>query len=255
VGSSKSFGPEVLERIVESGTGVVLIDITEGTHDPVGLRTIRTVRQRFGSAIGIIALTAFSEYRDAALACGADRYVKKGVSNDDLRAAIRTCKHHETISKLELFLDEREVQVTVTRSGASERKGQVNLGRQAFALVYYLAEERARGQMGWIGKEDRDEKAKPYEFREMAFWNAIRTRWIRPEPDEKPGGEDIATRYASMINREIKNSLQTESLPLVSVPGGGRKGSHSYTSTYFLNPYIESTQVHFRGTRVRFPGE
>ena len=257
-GSDKTFGPDVYEIIRLSAADVLLIDIEDKSHDPVGLRTIREVRQRRGSAIGIIAYTMHLKYLEAALDYGADRFLKKGVTNDDLRQAIRTCKDHDTISKLELFLEEREVQVTVTRFGSNERGVRLNLGRHAFALVYYLAEERARGQTGWIIKEDRDEKSLPYTFREMEFWSALRRRWIDrsdPEDNDKSDGMNIPTRYSFQINRAIKDSLENENLPLVIVPGGGRKSLHSYTSTYFLNPFIESTQIRFRGTRVPLPGK
>jgi hypothetical protein len=53
-----------------------------------------------------------------------------------------------------------------------------------------------------------------------------------------------------MINREIRDSLQDESLQLIIVPGGGRKGHNSYNNSYYLNPFIERSQVFFHGVRI-----
>lgn len=250
-GSAKVFGSDVHDLIRQSGADVVLIDITDSFRDPVGLSTIRATRRKFGSALGIIAYTVYPEYRDAALACGADKFLQKGATNEIHRQAVRNCKAHDVFSKLELFLAEREIKVSATCSGILKREQRINLSRDGFALLYYLAEECAHGEIDWIAKDDRDEKSLPYEFRKAEFWSKVRARWIERGPLEagKRVEMDI-TRYSCMINREIRDSLQDESLQLIIVPGGGRKGHNSYNNSYYLNPFIERSQVFFHGVRI-----
>jgi DNA-binding NarL/FixJ family response regulator len=251
-GSSKVFAPEVHADIHRSGADVVLVDITDSTRDPVGLGTIRALRREFGSAVGIIAYTIFPEYREAALACGADRFLLKGATNENHRLAVRTCKAHDAFSRLELFLAERQIRFAVTHPGGHDHEESLSLGRDAFALLYFLAEERAHGEMDWVAKQDGTAKALPYTFRETAFWAEVQAKWVdrdRSEGTEKTPAIDMP-RYASMINRAVKDCLQDDNLQLVVVPGGGRKGQHSHNGTYFLNPFIETSRVVFRGLRI-----
>lgn len=250
-GSSKVFAPEVHAEIRRSGADVIFVDITDSTRDPVGVGTIRALRREFGSAMGIIAYTSFPEYREAALACGADRLLLKGATNDNHRHAVRTCKAHDAFSRLEVFLAERQIRFTLTHPGRDDREESLSLSRDAFALLYFLAEERAHGEMDWVAKPDGTAKALPYTFRETAFWAEVHAKWTdrdRPEGEQTPVID--MPRYASMINRAVKDCLQDDNLQLVAVPGGGRKGQHSHTGNYFLNPFIETSRVLFRGTRI-----
>ena len=250
VGHSLSFDERIPKLIKESGANVAFIDVLDSNHDAAGLRTIREVRRELGPNFGIVGYSSEAgEYWDVSIERGADKFLSKGATNESHRATIRSCKDHDMLLTIELCLKECDASISFTRNDAVE-KVRVAFGRDAFDLLYYLAEERAANELDWISKVESDQKGIPYRFTKEELWGGIRTKWHTSSSD---GGSakniniDIA-RSAHEINKGVRNVLQFDSKFLI-VPGLGRKGRHDDAGSYFLNPFIPSNQVTFHGSR------
>jgi DNA-binding NarL/FixJ family response regulator len=256
---SCGFGADACNLIREKGVDVVLIDIADSEFKPAGLTLVRDVRRQFGPTIGIVAYSMFTkQYREVSVECGADRFLYKGVTNDAHRQAIRTCKEHDLISEITLMIDTRDVRVVLTGKGVKHQE-KIALGRDSFALLYYLAEERAANETCWVAKEDPESKAAPYRFREKEFWFAIRNRLNRFDPPDAATDRvfDIS-KLSHDINKPVKDALPVGSPALVIVPGPGNHApqTQAYTrGSYFLNPFVASDHVSFQGERVRRPAK
>ena len=249
VGSDRAFSDNLPDLLRETCADVVLMDLAlVHEHDRRGLGAIRTIRRALGSRLGIVAYTAFPNLRTLALDCGADTWLTKGATNDRLRNALRTCKDHDTLSRLELFLDSREAIVAVSRNGTQTRVRKLPLARDAFALLYYLAEERSRNESDWLKKPvEEDEKGVPYEFKNTSMWSEICTRW-HTKAVERWDNMEIS-RYVTMMNKSVRDELQLpDEAKFVIVPGGGRKAG--VPSMYCLNEFIGAREVLFHGQRL-----
>jgi DNA-binding NarL/FixJ family response regulator len=80
-------GSACADKVADTGANVVLLDLAMPELD--GLETIPLIRERAPDA-RIIVFSGFSASRfaDTATALGAVRYIEKGTSLDDLRAAV-----------------------------------------------------------------------------------------------------------------------------------------------------------------------
>lgn len=81
---------EALEQLDQAAADLIFLDLSLPDMD--GLSVARTVRERFGSAIRIIALTGFSgaEERAQAIAAGCEQFIVKPLKMDQLRKLLVT---------------------------------------------------------------------------------------------------------------------------------------------------------------------
>jgi DNA-binding NarL/FixJ family response regulator len=234
--------------IQESGTNVVLMDL-KFSGKLTGIAAIRNIRRKIGSKVGIIAFTAHGEYRQDCLDAGADDYRLKEATHDVLRRTIRTCTEHEAITGVEFFLETREILLSARQRHGEPLKRRLSLARNAFALLYYLSEERSRAATDWLIKPTTDQPAEPYRFTEGEFWRQVCDRWCTKADDDKDklwDNMEIA-RYVATINKQSANELQL-GLRLIIPPG--HRPRAGVPSVYALNEFIESSQIVFHGQRV-----
>lgn len=235
--------------IRESGTNVVLMDL-KFSGKATGIAAIRSIRRKVGSKVGIIAFTAHSEYRQDCLDAGADCYLLKEATHDVLRRTIRTCTEHEAITAVELFLETREILLRARQRQGEPLSPRLSLARNAFALLYYLSEERSRAVADWLIKPTTDQPAEPYRFTEGEIWRQVCDRWCTKTEDDKGklwDNMEIA-RHVATINKQSANELQLD-LRLIIPPG--HRPRAGVPSVYSLNEFIESSQIVFHGQRVQ----
>lgn len=255
-GSHVGFDDGITQFVAESKADVVIADVVLGAPDKpenyaYGIPCIRRLRRTFGPSLGIIAYSVYPATKTPALNAGADLWLPKGATNDNLRQAIRNCKNHDVISRIELFLDSHghEIVLTISRASREVRCQKFCLNRDAFALLCYLAEERTSVETGWLLKREGDDKAAPYEFKETSLWLKICNRYSNKSTWDNL---DIA-RQVTFINQRVSQYLQyDEDVKLIAVPGQGRRApgtAQLIPSMYSLNEFIASGGVFFRGAR------
>jgi CheY-like chemotaxis protein len=242
VGSYKYFDSNIPKIIKQSGANVVLIDIMEGDTNPAGLRAFRMVRQHLGSEIGIIAYSVYTSFEKICIDNGADILFPKGFPNDELRNAIRSCKDHDCLTKLELFPEDKRICLHVKRSGLL-KEIKTTLQWDMFALLYYLCEERLSGEMDWITKDNRTGN---YTCKENTRVAEIRARFKNKKDDEdkiKSWDNGDLSRLSSLVKQRIQSIPLSNQQQLIIVPGVGRGGQDAYSNSYYLNPFIEKSQI------------
>lgn len=80
-----SSGKEALRLVETNHPDVVMMDIVMPTMD--GLKATRAIKERWPE-VKVIVITMYSSHREEALAVGADAYLIKGCSVDELINAI-----------------------------------------------------------------------------------------------------------------------------------------------------------------------
>lgn len=143
------------------------------------------------------------------------------------------------IAGLEVYEQSREIVVTGDRASTKR----IYLEPTLFAFLYYLAEERAQGEEGWLVKHG---NKKDYQILRADLWESICTEF---EGRHNPDNQAI-TRFATLINKKVSRYHDLDSEPLIKVPNRGKQRPGT-TSVYCLNPSITSVDVKFHGRRIK----
>jgi DNA-binding NarL/FixJ family response regulator len=235
-GAASEFDDGLPQRLRQLGVDVVIADLCYGhSHDPKGLESICKLRVKLGPRIGILAYTSFlTEYGNRAREVGADDCRPKETPTDELRAAIRVIKRHETLLKIGIDVAEHRVELeAVLRSGATSAKD-FYVSESALSLLCHLAEERMKGDSGWLSSARVYDPGKRYRFnsgsRAFVRWGSLWSQW---EDSDISG-------CAHDLNRMAKRHAALDHTNLVVTPGPGNKRDES---EYLLNPFIATDQI------------
>ena len=90
-----SNGPEAIRKVVEHSPDIILMDIRMGEMD--GIATLKAIKaRRLTTRVIMVTTYKNTTYLLQALAAGADGYVLKDISRDDLLANVRAVSAGET---------------------------------------------------------------------------------------------------------------------------------------------------------------
>ncbi len=141
--SSAGTVAEALKRIAAESPDVVLLDL--GLPDGDGKDVIRRARE--WSSLPIIVLSARERETEkiAALDLGADDYVNKPFSVDELMARMRAALRHRMQRKMEVpVLRVGTVEVDAVRHRVTRAGGEIKLTPKEFELLSFLARHAGR---------------------------------------------------------------------------------------------------------------
>lgn len=93
VAAEASNGLEAIRKIQDSHPDVILMDMRMPGMD--GLKATRIIKQRW-PRVKVIALTMYRDYQTEALSAGADAFLMKGISGEELIATVHKILHSNT---------------------------------------------------------------------------------------------------------------------------------------------------------------
>jgi DNA-binding NarL/FixJ family response regulator len=261
----------LVSRVKEARANVIIVDIALGKTLPLeevlqeertnGLRAISTLRDAFKTEpedtskppVAIIVLTAYGQYLAAARRAGAHRAMLKLSTNEELRQAIREVVDsvighkcviidewlvHE-VKRIKIFLA-GEDRKFILFGDRDDRTPEIRLGSQPFVFLYYLTEERVRGEKDWVVRTSGE---KLYRLREKKFWDEIcKRKGGRFDLDN-----DVIYKWKTTINEAVEPYITSANHILIKGPRQGRHGTGSYS----LNLTIKT--VEFSDQRIAFP--
>jgi DNA-binding response OmpR family regulator len=152
--SGVSSGSELDHLLISQTPEIIILDIN--LPDESGLSIAQRVRSRFGNSLDIIMLTAYGEEADriSGYNSGADIYLKKPISIDELEAAIRSVSRRRpptTFEKRILLLYRIEMRIEFNQNSCG-------VSRQELLILKALVEAPLQFVPAWsllehIGKE------------------------------------------------------------------------------------------------------
>jgi DNA-binding NarL/FixJ family response regulator len=255
-GDCRANPPDLADRIQKAKADVVLVDLALalGVKPEIvvkeaitsGLFAITALRARFGKTVKLIAYSAYMQFRDGALEAGANTFMTLS-SNEEIQATIHAVIYADppppsdmfTPTGLALFFETEERYAIVIGDRANSQK--LPLEPKLFAFLYYLAEERACGETGWVEKTENEEL---YHMRCKEFWHSVCDRF---GGGYQPG--DLLKKWRRRINEMFEQYLLKEGLrEIITGPGRGqRQGRYSLVTT------IKPEVIAFHGQRVDLP--
>ena len=260
VGSNTAITQDLPDLIEKARADVVVVDVVIGQgmkpkSEAFGIVGIRRIRRKFGPEMGIIAYSGYPEddFKELCLQAGADQYI---IKNRELRPLVDSLrkqqyKQHSYIKSLKLeCANTLSATVEICNENGELSSTIIGLTANEFALLYYLAQERSRGESDWLAREHSSQKTPPYRFKNAALWKQICST-LEARFAEKWENDNI-----SHCVHDIKSRIQgwgsSSYMELIIVPGGGRHPhlQSILPSMYCLNEFIEPSSITFTGRKI-----
>lgn len=262
VGTHNEISEDLPDMIERARAEVVVIDVKFGSGmDPkkeaFGIVGIRRIRRRFGPALGIIAYAGYTEdeFEQLCLRAGADQYISKDYGLKPLLESLgkQKYKQHSYIKSLQLDCGSQlSVTVEISNQDGEIKSGKMTLNANEFALLYYLAQERSRGESDWLAKELSSQKTPPYRFKNLSLWKQVCSS-LQARSAERWENDNIS-HCVFDIKARIHGAASSSHMELIMVPGGGRhsllQSDVILPSMYCLNEFIEPSSITYTGRNI-----
>lgn len=256
VGGSTRNTPDLPQCVNASGAQVVLTDLVLSPsmlpadarkHPEVwGVAAIEALRRHGDRALKIVAYSNWSDLRQEALLAGADAFLLKTATADDLRQMLRHVMQKADmppidamdlgrLTRLELFPSERAFVLCGDHCTDS-----ILLDAAPFALLHYLALERQQGAAHWVERlEEPEAQRARYRMTQPDIWHGIAARYgVSVHLQAATIETSNLAQWATKINRGLRR-WHTDRAPstLIRVPGARKaRGVPAYYTLHLGIP-------------------
>lgn len=255
--------PDLPQCVRESRAQVVLMDLVlspsvlpaDARKRPEiwGVAAIEALRRHGEAALKIVAYSNWADLRQEALTAGADTFLLKTATADEVRLMLRHVMARTTqqpmdttdlgrLVGLELFPTRREFLLRGDRCTDA-----LLLDAAPFALLHYLALERQQGAEHWVERLDPSpEPVSCYRMTQPALWQALATYYeVSPHLREAILDASALAQWTTKVNRTLRRWHLNHATLTVIRPPGARK-ARGVPSYYTLHPAITALglQIH-----------
>jgi DNA-binding NarL/FixJ family response regulator len=263
--------PELLQCVRQSRAQVVLLDLvlspsvlpTVARQRPeiAGVAAIEALRRHGDAALKIVAYSNWADLRLEALDAGADAFLLKTATADELRLMLRHVMERTALPPLdttdlgrlvglELFPTRREFLLRGDRCTDA-----LALDAAPFALLHYLALERQQGAEHWVERRDASqEPVSRYSMTQPEIWQALATYYeVSPLLRDATLDTSQLAQWTTKVNRTLRRWHTNHAQLTVIRPPGTRK-ARGVRTHYTLHPALTRQGIVIHDGPCALPG-